>query len=93
MLFFQEKKYQQALEYFVASFDPTPYETLYRPILRDDAGTWNLIGECFFNLGDYDKANIAFDRAAEITPDKTKKEFFEKRGALMRDILKQTLSK
>jgi len=91
LLLFQEKKYQQALEYFVASFDPTPYETLYRPLLRDDAATWNLIGECFFNLGDYDRANTSFDRAAELTTDKIRKDFFSKRAKLMREILKKTL--
>ena len=93
LLLFQQKKYQQALEYFVSSFDPTPYETLYRPFLRDDAGTWNLIGECFFNLGDFDRAAISFDRAAELTQNEIKKKFFEKRGSLMREILKQTLLK
>ena len=92
MLLFQKKKYQQALEYFVASFDPTPFDTLYRPLVRDDAGTWNLIGECFYNLGNYDKANSSFNRAAELTTDKIRKKFFEKRGALMREILKKTLS-
>lgn len=91
MLLFQKKKYHQALEYFVSSFEPTPFDTLYRPLLRDDAGTWNLIGECFFNLGNYDKAGTAFDRAADLTEDKGRKKFFEKRAKLMQEIFKESL--
>jgi SAM-dependent methyltransferase len=91
MMLFQKKRFSQALEYFMASFYENPFNTLYRPLPRDNASTWNLIGECFFNLSNLDKANIAFDRAAELTKDKTTKEFFEKRAVLMRDILKASL--
>lgn len=91
MLFFQKKQYAKALECFVASLQENPFNTLYRPMDRESAGTWNLVGECFFNLANYDKANIAFDRAASLTKDGKQKQFFEKRADLMRQILKATL--
>lgn len=87
-MFFEKKEYEKAIEYFTSSFHDNLFSTLYNPLTRDDSGTWNLIGECFFNLYDFDKANIAFDRAADLTKDKTVKEFSKKRAALMRDLLK-----
>ena len=93
MMFFERKKYEEALEYLNSSFHDNPFNTLYRPMAREDDGTWNLIGECFFNLYNFDKANIAFDRAAELAKDKIQKEFFKQRAALMRDMLKSSFSK
>jgi len=93
MMFFEKKEYEKALEYLNSSFHDNPFNTLYRPMARDDAGTWNLIGECFFNLYNFDKANIAFDRASDLAKDKTAKEFFGKRAALMRDMLKDSFKK
>jgi len=81
------KRYSRALEYFVASFKAGPGPALYRPWGRDDAGTWNLIGECFFNLKDYYKAHTAFDRGAELAQKPEFKKFLEKRSKLMADIL------
>ncbi len=93
MMFFEKKQYEKALECLNSSFYENPFNTLYRPLPRDNASTWNLIGECFFNLYDFDKANIAFDRAADLTKDETAKEFFRKRAALMRDMLKDSFRK
>jgi glycosyltransferase involved in cell wall biosynthesis len=90
MMFFEKKQYEKALEYLNLSFQENSFNTLYRPLPRENSSTWNLIGECFFNLSNFDKANIAFDRAAELTKDEKQKEFFEKRAALMRDILKES---
>jgi SAM-dependent methyltransferase len=88
MMFFESKKYTKALEFLNSSFHENPFSVLYRPMPREDAGTWNLIGECFFNIYNFDKASIAFARASELAKDEKQKEFFKQRAALMRDMLK-----
>jgi glycosyltransferase involved in cell wall biosynthesis/ubiquinone/menaquinone biosynthesis C-methylase UbiE len=83
-----KKEYGKALEYFVKSFNLYSGPALYRPWGRNDADSWNLIGECFFNLGDFYKAYTAFDRGAELASEPELKKFLEKRAKLMADIFK-----
>lgn len=87
ILMFKGKCFKAA-EYFVKSFDLNSGPALYRPWGRDDADTWNKVGECFFNLKNFYKAYTAFNRAAELAPEPVLKNFFEKRAKLMADILK-----
>ena len=65
IIFFNDKDYKKALDFFVDSFIENKGDVSYKPIVRDDAGTWDLIGQCFFNLKEYFKANVAFDTAAK----------------------------
>jgi len=91
IILYQKGKFYKAIESFIESFHDNEGDQTYKPWKRDEAGTWNLIGECFFNLGFYDKASIAFTRAADLITDKTNKTFTEKRAELMREILKKAL--
>jgi predicted RNA polymerase sigma factor len=45
-----------------------------------------LIGECFFNIGNYEKAYISFDRASTLCKDEEYKEFLQKRANLMKEM-------
>lgn len=92
-IFFLKKRFDRASEYFVDSFKINTGKFTHNPWPRNDSETWNLIGECFFNLRNFDKAYTAFDRAAAQCEDKNTKEFFEKRAALMRDIFKDSFRK
>lgn len=65
VIFFNQKDYKRALDFFVDSFIENKGDVSYKPIARDYAGTWDLIGQCFFNLKDYFKANVAFDTAVK----------------------------
>ena len=91
LIFVYRKKWSQALEFLVDSFRNNKIETLYRPWQRDVASTWNLIGECFFQLRNFEKAHIAFDRASFECKDKVAKGFFEKRASLMKEIFKKSV--
>lgn len=93
MIFFDMKKYQKAVEYLCFSFHDNPFNMLYRPMGRDDSHTWNLVGECFYNLFDFDRASIAFDRSADLTENEAAKKFLKNRALLMRDILKTSFKK
>jgi len=87
LIFTYKKQFAKALPFFVDSFSNNTEETLYRPWAKSDAGTWNLIGECLFQLKNYEKASIAFDRACETAENEKQKDFFKKRGDLMKQIL------
>jgi tetratricopeptide (TPR) repeat protein len=87
ILFFDSKKYEKALQCLVNSFNANTKDHLYKPFPRDDAGTWNLIGECFYSRGVYDKASTAFKMASDTVSDEHQKKFFGDRASLMLDML------
>jgi glycosyltransferase involved in cell wall biosynthesis len=82
MILFEAGKYEKALVSLVNSFNQNEKEHAYKPWRRDDAGTWNLIGECFFRRGVYAKACTAFEQASEQAEGK-QKYFFQQRAKLM----------
>jgi GT2 family glycosyltransferase len=88
LIFFQRNKFQKAVECFIDSFKNNTGIVSYKPWVRDLTEIWNLIGECFYNLGFLDKAFLAFGRAAELCTDEKFKPFLEKRVKLMADIFK-----
>jgi len=83
LLFYAKKDYGRALDWLVASFKTNPGYVSYNPWPRDEGNTWSLIGECFFNLGEYSKAATAFDRAASLSKDDMFKDLHKKRSELM----------
>jgi glycosyltransferase involved in cell wall biosynthesis len=85
MILFEAGKYEKALVSLVNSFNQNEKEYAYKPWPRDDAGTWNLIGECFFRRGVYAKACTAFEQASEQAEGK-QKYFFQQRAKLMEKI-------
>lgn len=83
IIYFAQKRYDHAIHYLVESFDSNKKDFAYKPVKRDDAGTWNLIGECFYSRGIYDKASTSFQLASDRADDDKKKEFFKHRSELM----------
>jgi GT2 family glycosyltransferase len=83
VVFFNNKDYKKALDFLVDSFIENKGDVSYKPIVRDDAGTWDLIGQCFFNLKEYFKANVAFDTAAKNCQNVDLKLILKKRADLM----------
>ncbi|MCX6743532.1 MAG: glycosyltransferase [Candidatus Parcubacteria bacterium] len=83
IIFFSSKDYKKALDFLVDSFIENKGDVSYKPIVRDDAGTWDLIGQCFFNLKEYFKANVAFDTAAKSCQNVDLKVLLKKRADLM----------
>lgn len=83
---FALKRYVPAIDFFVESLDENIGDVTYKPWPRDDSSTFNLIGECLFKLRDYFKANVAFNRAFELSEKDDFKELFKKRADLMLKI-------
>lgn len=91
LIFFRKKNYAKALDYFVDSIKDNVGVTLFKPWDRDLSPTWNLIGECFFNLRNYEKAFHAFSRSAQLCKNEDAKKFLNERAKLMYDIFRDSL--
>jgi glycosyltransferase involved in cell wall biosynthesis len=87
LIYFARGKYEKALPCLVDSFNQNTKDYAYKPLKRDDAGTWSLIGECFYQCGIYDKASTSFGLASERAEEKKQKDFFKKRQQLMVNML------
>lgn len=86
LIYFGRKKYAKALGHLIASFRPNTIDTPYQPWEHDDSGTWNLAGECFFNLRQYFEAQQAFKRAAELCKEEAVVGVLKDRAELMSEI-------
>lgn len=91
MIFFAKGEYTKAVECLVNTFYQNTGDVTFKPIVRNDTGTWSMVGECYFKLGIYDKAQLAFEMAAKQTDKAAAKSFLMKRADLMTDLLKETL--
>jgi len=80
------KDFNRAIEFLVNSFYQNVGDSTYKPWPRDDGSTYSLIGECYFNLGDYYKASVSFNRAFELTKNEYFKKIFDDRSKLMLKI-------
>jgi len=83
LILFQQRKFAKAIVAFVDSFKINFGDQTYKPWKREDAATWNLIGESFLGLNLYYKAAIAFREAAKKAENKEVKDLFAKRSKLM----------
>lgn len=86
MIFFKQENFKDAIDYLVASFDENTGDTTYKPWQRNNAETWNIIGECFFNTGKYEQAEEAFREATRGEKDTKKRKFYNERAELMYKI-------
>lgn len=89
LIFFQARKYEKAIESLVKSFHINTGDQTYKPWKRDDSGTWNLIGESWFNLKQYFKAHIAFEQAWKKCVNQKYKKMLYDRQKLMKDMAKK----
>lgn len=85
---FRQKEFAEAAQNFVDSFHQNKCIVDFKPWPQDRAGTFNLIGECLFNQGIFDRAGFAFWKAAEVTESEEFKSLFRKRGDLMFEMFK-----
>ncbi len=88
LIFYQRRKFAKAIEAFIESFKINTGDQTYKPWPRDEGGTWNLIGECFYALGQYYQASVAFDEASKRIKNEKFKELFSNRSKLMFEMAK-----
>ena len=89
LIYFRAKDYTKAVKFFVDSFDSNINDVTFKPWKKDNVGTWNLIGECYFKTSLYDLANVAFMRASEECIDVKQKAFYKARSDVMIALLRE----
>jgi len=89
LIFFYQKNWQKASEYFVESFNSNKGDISFEPKKRDLAITWNFIGECLFNQNRYFQASEAFNRSSQSCKDKVFKKIMIRRANLMREMARK----
>lgn len=89
LCFFTQKDYLESVKQYINSLGVREQESEYKPLPRDLSVIWNQIGECFFNLKQFENAGIAFHRAASFCEIDEFKKLLFKRGELMDQMAKQ----
>jgi len=72
-------QYNKALVFLVESLDINTGQFTFNPELRDDGGTWDNIGFCFFQVGKYFEAKQSWEQAIKTGTDKVQIEMNKKR--------------
>jgi glycosyltransferase involved in cell wall biosynthesis len=80
--------WQMALPCLVEALGKQDGPFSFNPEERNDAETWDLIGQCFFNLKDYQKAKVAWNRCIELTKGKTGNSDFFRRVKVLEELMK-----
>jgi tetratricopeptide (TPR) repeat protein len=88
MIFFARGHFGRAINNLIDSFKINIGDQTFKPLKHEDISTWNLIGECFFNLKKYYQAGVAFEKASEEVKDEKFKTLLKQRAALMEEMAK-----
>lgn len=85
LICFGSRNFERALTFFLESFNENTGDVSYKPWGRDIDGTWNLMGECFFNLDRYFEASEAFRQASVLTKSDEFRDLMLRRASCMRE--------
>jgi SAM-dependent methyltransferase len=80
-------KHGRAIEYLIDSFKEPTTKFIYNPLIRDYVKVWDMIGRCFYALGNYQKALVAFKRAIELEKARPDEKQDKKRLALLESFV------
>ena len=86
LIYFQKHEYQKAVKYLVDSFDENIGDEAFKPMARDNASVWNLIGECYFQLDLNKQASVAFKTAFKQEKNGKLKKFYYDRSRAVKQI-------
>lgn len=89
LIFYRQKNWQKAAEYFVESFNDNHGDVSFLPKEKNVSMIWNFIGECLFQQAEYWRASEAFMAAFKNCKDADFKKLLERRCALMQDMAKK----
>lgn len=82
----QSGRHADAVEWLILSQEPNIHPYNQRPWKQDSSGTWNLVADCYFKSGQFEKASIAWNAAAHNCDEKIVKDIYEQRAKLMEKI-------
>lgn len=85
--YYQQKHWKNALPYLVRALQPNKRRYSYQPMKINLVETWDMIGHCFAQLDQNDKAIVAWQRALEIETDKKRRNFIKQKIELVKPLL------
>jgi glycosyltransferase involved in cell wall biosynthesis len=80
-------RFETSLEYFVECLQPDKTVHLFHPIPFDLSEIWSLIGNNFFQLKQFNKAKIAWNKAIENTKNEARIKFFNERNTFLQVLI------
>jgi len=87
LLYAQAGWYKKAIDRLIESFEIQKGNFLYQPIERNDATTWDTIGNCFLNLNQKNEALTAWQRAIEIHEDPKRESLPPQRAKILKQLI------
>lgn len=78
---------EASLEYFVECFEPNKVGYTFSPIPFSPSEIWDLMGNAFFKLNQFDKAKAAWFKAIENSKDENRIAFFKQREQLLNMLI------
>lgn len=78
-LYYKNAYYNKALEFLVTALQPNTRKYIYEPMKHYRLSIWDMIGDCFAQLGSFTKARVAFERALDLSENDFQKSFFSKK--------------
>jgi tetratricopeptide (TPR) repeat protein len=80
--------WEMALPRLVEALGVQEGQFSFVPEQRDDCQTWDFIGQCFFNMNQFEKAKVAWKRCVELSKDKTGNSDFFSRMKVLEQLIK-----
>jgi len=80
--------HERAVKHFVESFTEQVGNFSYMPLQRNDAETWDFIGQSLYAIGRNNEAKVAWNRSLELEKAKPKEEQNENRLKILERMLK-----
>jgi len=85
--YYMQRDFLKALDYLVDSLTPNKRRYSYEPIRRNYVDTWDLIGQCFAQTDQNQKAITAWERAIELCDESERVKLFKQKIKLVKTLL------
>jgi len=82
-----QQNYKRALPLLVDALLPNKRQYIYQPMLLNSAEIWDMIGICFVNLNQPDRAVVAYERAKHHSTDEEQKKLLDEKVRLVKTLI------
>jgi len=84
--YYLHKNFKKALPHLVEALRPNKRRYAYQPMQQNFVETWDMIGQSFAQLDEFEAAKLAWIRAQKFSTDEAKKAYFEEKIKLVSQI-------
>lgn len=87
LAYMRMERWNKALKCLVDSLEPAKGEYFFKPLKRDPAETWDMLGICFSSLGKMHEAKTAWKRAIELEAQKPEEQQKKQRFEILKRLV------